>query len=132
LHVVTPLAQPKRGSLSWPDAKRFAQALCTQMASDSPDRYVVTMAKKARTGRIFLDYLRNGSKATAVAPLSPRARDGATASMPLNWSQLRSDLEPKRYTIRTARAALAKSKAWDDYATAQRPLEFRLPRRAAA
>jgi DNA primase len=77
LHVVTPLSVPKTSKLSWPDAKAFAREICLQMAADSPGRFLVTMAKKARTGRIFLDYLRNDCMATAVAPLSPRARDGA-------------------------------------------------------
>lgn len=122
LHVVTPLAQPKRGSLDWKIAKRFAQALCAQMAADNPERYVVNMSKKARTGRIFLDYLRNGEKATAVAPLSPRAREGAPISMPLSWNQVRGGLDPARYTIRTAPALIAKSEGWADYRKAERPL----------
>jgi bifunctional non-homologous end joining protein LigD len=120
LHVVTPLKPDKK--LNWPTAKAFAQKLCTQMADDDPDRYVVNMAKKLRTGRIFLDYLRNDRLSTAVAPLSPRAREGACVSMPLIWSQVKAGLAPQRYTIRTAPGLLKKTTAWADYCDGERPL----------
>jgi bifunctional non-homologous end joining protein LigD len=123
LHVVTPLAQPRRGRLAWPEAKAYARSVCAAMSADSPDRYVITMSKKERIGRIFLDYLRNGHKATAVAPLSPRAREGATVSMPLEWSQVRAGLDPARFTIRTVPALLKRSRPWRDYRTAARPLQ---------
>ena len=123
LHVVTPLARPKRSQLGWPEAKAFAQGVCTQMANDNPDLYVINMAKKVRSGRIFLDYLRNDRMATAVAPLSPRARPGALVSMPLTWQMVRADLDPDRYTLRTAPALIAKSDAWAEYCESERPLE---------
>lgn len=123
LHVVTPLMKLPRSSLNWAQGKAFAQALCAQMAHDSPDRYVVNMSKKLRTGKIFLDYLRNDRMATAVAPLSPRARPGAPVSMPIHWHQVRNDLDPARYTLRSVPTLLRKSTAWSSYCEGDRPLE---------
>ena len=123
LHVVTPLAVAKRNPLSWPDAKGFAHDLCEQIARDRPDLYLIKMSKSLRNGRIFLDYLRNDRMATAVAPLSPRARPGATVSMPLDWTEVKADLDPRRFTVRTAPLLLTKSTAWRDYCDGQRPLD---------
>lgn len=123
LHVVTPLAQPKKGRLNWPETKAFAQAVCTQMAQDSPDRYVINMSKKLRTGKIFLDYLRNDRMSTAVAPFSPRAREGAAVSMLLNWSQVKPGLDPMRYTLRTVPSLIPRSSAWQDYCDSERQLQ---------
>jgi bifunctional non-homologous end joining protein LigD len=123
LHVVTPLKVGKGARIGWDEAKAFARAVSTAMAGDSPDRYLINMAKKQREGRIFLDYLRNDRTATAVAPLSPRARPGAPVSMPIGWSQVRGGLDPARYTIESAPALLAKAKPWQDYCEAERPLE---------
>ncbi len=128
LHVVTPLAVAKRSKLTWPEAKGFAHDVCLQMARDSPDLYLIKMTKSLRGGRIFLDYLRNDRMATAVAPLSPRARPGATVSMPLTWTQVKADLDPKRFTLRTVPELLAKSTAWKDYCDGQRPLEQAIKR----
>ena len=132
IHIVTPLSPPTKGELSWADAKAFARDLCMQMAADNPRRYLAKMTKKERTGRIYLDYLRNDRMATAVAPLSPRARDGAPVSMPLQWTQLRPGIEPKQFTLRTAPGLIAKSTAWQDYRDAKRPLAPAIKRLARA
>jgi bifunctional non-homologous end joining protein LigD len=120
LHVVTPLTLDE--DLDWPTAKAFAQAVCRQLADEQPDRYVLNMSKSQRNGRIFLDYLRNDRMSTAVAPLSPRARPGAPVSFPLNWSQVKVGLDPKRFTLRTAPALLKDTTAWRDYFSSERPL----------
>ena len=127
LHVVTPLTGGK-SAIEWDRAKAFAREVCDRMAADSPDRYVVNMAKKVRKGRIFLDYLRNDRMSTAVAPLSARGRPGATVSMPLNWSQVRAGLDPKRFNIRTVPELLKKTTAWEDYNEGARSLEAAIKR----
>jgi len=116
LYLVTPF---KADGLDWKAAKAIAREICVRMAADSPDKYLVNMSKEKRRGKIFLDYLRNDRMATAVAPLSPRARDGATVSMPLTWAHVKKGLDPHAFTIRTAPALLAKSTAWKDYDKAE-------------
>ena len=123
LHVVTPLIVSEKHGLGWDEAKAFAQAVCSAMAQDTPDRYLLNMSKKLRTGKIFLDYLRNDRMSTAVAPLSPRMRPGAPVSMPLRWSQVRAGLEPQRFTMETAPTLLSRSKAWNDYCDSEVPLK---------
>jgi hypothetical protein len=130
-HVVTPLATSRNAVAGWPEAKALAREVCRRMAVDDSDRYVFSMAKSKRRGRIFLDYLRNDRMATAVAAISPRAREGATVSMPLAWSQVRCGLDPRKFTVRTALSALRSTKPWADYAQAARSLHApigRLPR----
>jgi len=115
LHLVAPLLSGSRDRVSWPEAKGFAQGVCQLMANQDPEHYLLNMSKEKRKGKIFLDYLRNDRMSTAVAVLSPRARDGATVSMPLTWAQVKGDLDPKRFTVRTVPSLLAKTKAWQGY-----------------
>ena len=120
LHVGTPLDGDAR-AVSWDEAKKFALTLCQMLTARSPGDYVLTMAKKQRGGRICLDYFRNDRMVTAVAVLSPRARNGAPVSMPVPWGAVTRNLDPMRYTIRTAMAALRRD-PWAGYAAAARPL----------
>jgi bifunctional non-homologous end joining protein LigD len=119
LHVVTPIAAE---GIDWPLAKAFSRDVCKVMAAEAPGRFLINMAKKERTGRIFLDYLRNDRMATAVAPLSPRGRPGAPVSMPLNWAQVKKGLDPASYSVHTVPALVKKLKAWTDYCDGERSL----------
>jgi len=95
LHVYAPL-QPHAG---WAAVKDFAHRLATAMANDSPQRYLATASKAARRRRVFIDYLRNGRGATAVAAYSTRARTGAPVSTPIAWDELGSEMRPDRFTV---------------------------------
>ncbi len=111
LHVVAPLV-PKA---DWPRVKDFTKAMADAMAADSPDRYVSTIAKAKRRGKILIDYLRNQRGATAVAPYSTRARPGAGVSTPIDWSELAPDIGPAYFTLENVPKRLA-SRAADPWA----------------
>jgi bifunctional non-homologous end joining protein LigD len=115
LHVVVPIKTDARSKISWEQNKAFAKAVSEAIRADAPDRFTTTLAKKARGGKIFLDYLRNGRMATAVAPWSPRARPGAGIAFPLSWGQVRSGLDPKAFTLRTAPALLKRADPWKEF-----------------
>jgi bifunctional non-homologous end joining protein LigD len=66
--------------------------------------------------------LRNDRTSTAVAVLSSRARSGAPISMPIHWKEVKTGVEPSRYTVRSAPALLAKSKPWEQYTQSARSL----------
>ena len=121
LHVVLPV-EPKLG---WKDAKAFTQSVAEAMAKARPDRYVATMAKSVRRGRVFVDYFRNDRGATAVAPYSTRQLPLASVSTPLAWSELSEGIRADHFKIDNLRQRLDVLKAdpWLDFFT----LRQRLP-----
>jgi bifunctional non-homologous end joining protein LigD len=110
-HVVVPL---KPGA-DWVAVKGFAHDFAHALAEAAPDRYTATLSKKARKGRIFIDYLRNGRGSTTVAPYSSRARTGATVSMPITWKMLEDGAAPGDYAIGSPETK-ARLKAKDPWA----------------
>ena len=72
----------------WNSMREFTKTVAREVAAFNPSRLVITSAKAKRKGKIFIDWMRNGEGSTCIAPWSLRARDGATVSMPVNWSDL--------------------------------------------
>ena len=103
LHVVVPI-EPVT---AWPAAKTFAKSFSDAMAADSPARYLTRISKAERTGRIFIDYLRNDPTSTAVGPYSSRSRPGAPVAMPIEWGELQGALDPAAFNVKTASAHIA-------------------------
>jgi bifunctional non-homologous end joining protein LigD len=85
LHLVMALA----GGCDWPLVKGFAEAFARAMAADAPALFTAVATKERRRGKIYLDYLRNGRGASAVASYSLRARPGFPAAAPIEWAELR-------------------------------------------
>lgn len=130
LHVVAPL----KPSAEWPEIKAFTKSLAEAMASDSPDRFVATITKSKRHGKILVDYLRNQRGQTAVAPYSTRARPGAAVSTPITWEELEPGIGPAYFTVANlpARLAAMASDPWDGFRTAAVPLESAKKKRTKA
>jgi bifunctional non-homologous end joining protein LigD len=110
--VVVPLT-PRAG---WDDVKAFAKGMADAMAAERPERYTATSVKRERQGRIYVDYLRNGRGATAIAPYSTRARPGAPIAVPVAWEELSPALKPNQFTLANLPARLARLKRdpWKD------------------
>jgi bifunctional non-homologous end joining protein LigD len=113
LHVVVPL----RPEAAWEPVKLFCRAFAETMAQDAPDRYLAHLKIADRTGRILVDWLRNGLGATAVSSYCPRARPGAGVATPLTWSEVKPQLDPGAFTVRTVPKRLEKQKRdpWLDW-----------------
>jgi len=97
LHVVIPLT-PKLG---WDEVKAFAKWVADSLVAQRPQDFTANMAKRARRGRIYIDYLRNGRGATAVGAYSPRARPGAPVSTPVSWEEVEQGVRPDEFTVET-------------------------------
>ncbi|CAN5733007.1 non-homologous end-joining DNA ligase [soil metagenome] len=120
LHVTVPV---ERG-LGWEEHREFTKLVSESFEATAPGRFTTTMAKRARKGRIFLDYLRNGRTATFIAPYSPRARDGATVAVPITWEELAGGVDPLSFTTLTVPRRLAQlgEDPWIDFFTARQTI----------
>lgn len=120
LHVVAPL----RPKAEWPAIKAFCRKFAQAMAADHPDRYVATITRSKRRGKILVDYLRNQRGATAVAAYSTRARSGALVSAPVTWDELAMGVKPADFSVRTmpARLSALRSDPWADFTRSARVL----------
>jgi bifunctional non-homologous end joining protein LigD len=113
LHVVVPI----KPNYHWDEVKNFSHACVQFIMLRSPELYVTKMTKSLRTGKIFLDYLRNQRGATAIAPYSTRAKIHAPVSTPLHWDELTNDIRDTQFTLKTIpkRLQAMKNDPWKDF-----------------
>lgn len=102
-HVIVPLIAQH----TFEKIHAFAHHIATTLTHQYPKIFTTTIAKSARKGKIFIDYLRNSYGQTSVAPYSIRAREGAPIATPLSWQEL-SGTTPQSYTIKNIFRRLGK------------------------
>lgn len=120
-HVLVPL----KPAADWEAVKGFAHDFARALEQGAPKHYTATLSKKARTGKIFVDYLRNGRGSTTVAPYSSRAKKGATVSMPVTWPEIEAGMPPNAFPLGDAStlAQLKKADPWKDFFKLGKPLK---------
>ncbi len=84
LHLAVPLNTPVTADAT----KEFSHALGRLLARQAPDRVVVTMPRKARVGRVFVDWSQNDHHKTTVCVYSLRALPRPNVSTPLAWNEV--------------------------------------------
>ena len=109
VHVIAPLTP----SAEWPQVKDFAHRFAMALAQAEPDRFTAALAKAKRTGKIFIDYLRNQRGATAVMPYSARSREFAPIAVPLSWEELRDIDKASHWHIGNADEMLKRAASRD-------------------
>lgn len=120
VHVVAPLTP----EADWPAVKAFARGVADALVAEVPDRYTANPLKRTRTGKIFVDYLRNGRGSSAICNYSPRAKPGAPVATPLRWDELSKLESGAPYSVKTLprRLSQLKSDPWDGYFTARQAI----------
>ena len=106
VHVVVPLTSGH----DWETHKDFSRRFAEALSLAEPDRFVATMSKAKRKGRIFIDWLRNQRGATAVVPYGARARQGAPVAVPIGWDELDTYADAHPFSIDDAGTLLKRSR----------------------
>lgn len=127
LHVVVPIAR----RVGWDDVHDFARLVTARLIESDPDGLVDVASKAARPGKIFIDYLRNARGATAVAPWSTRAREGAPVSVPLSWAQSKTLTSGGALSMQqaAARAKRLRTDPWAALRTSRQSLSSAIMRK---
>lgn len=118
IHVIAPITRRH----AWPAVKAFAAGFAKQLARDEPERFTATLAKKARKGKLFIDYLRNERGSTAIAPFSTRAREGAPVAVPVSWNEVAVLDKANGFSLEAAAERAAGETPWKDYAKLRQSL----------
>jgi bifunctional non-homologous end joining protein LigD len=111
LHLVVPIQR----RTDYDEVKEFTHALARDLTARAPDRFIATMTKSKRGGKIFVDYLRNGRGATAICPYSARRRPGAPVATPISWRELTDELSPSELNVRTVPERLRSRDPWSGF-----------------
>jgi len=112
LHVVTPCPGACRGYV---EARAWAASVAGKPVRENREIATVERSKSGRHGRVYVDVEQNALGKHAVPPYVLRAVAEATVSVPLEWKELNSRLDPAHFDLKTAlQRVKQKGDLWKD------------------
>jgi bifunctional non-homologous end joining protein LigD len=118
VHLVIPIQRRHE----WPEVSAFTKAFAERIVALDPQHFVATMTKARRKGKIFIDHFRNTRSASAIAPYSTRAKDGAAVAMPVEWSELKRLDRADAFSLADALQRLKGKDPWEGYSKTRQSL----------
>jgi bifunctional non-homologous end joining protein LigD len=88
---------PLNTGVTYAVAQPFARTVAERLEREHPRLVTATMAKRERTGRVFIDWSQNADHKSTVVVYSLRAkRERPFVSMPVTWDELRAAAKARR------------------------------------
>lgn len=98
LHVYVPI----QNKYTYPIAADFAERAAKQIIKQNPKLTTMVRSLSSRKpNQVYVDHLQNAQGKTVVAPYSVRERPLATVSAPLEWREVRGNVTPQAFTLKT-------------------------------
>ena len=102
LHVLMPLG----GQCTFEQCRTLAQILGRLVATKLRDIATAERSKRAREGKVYIDYVQNGHGRLLVSAFSVRPKPGAPVSTPLLWDEVVPELDHQAFTIKNVPARM--------------------------
>jgi bifunctional non-homologous end joining protein LigD len=106
LHLMIPLGR----QCTHEQSRSLGELLARCLVDKLPEIATVVRQVHRRDGKVYVDYLQNGSGKLIVAPFSVRPLPGAPVSVPLAWREVNRQLDIRKHTIKTVPERMRKLK----------------------
>jgi len=119
LHIFVPI----RVGPDADEVKDFTETLGWRLSEAFPKEMTMENRIAARKGRVYLDPFRNGFAQTVVSPYCVRRFPRAPVSTPLDWSEVKPELDPGTFNLGNFEKRLRRKDPWEDFFSSRQSLK---------
>ncbi|GAA3403064.1 DNA polymerase domain-containing protein [Paenibacillus hodogayensis] len=95
IQLYIPLAKP----YTFEQLRSIGHFLGQYLVQQYPKLFTIERLKKNRGDLIYVDYLQHWYGKTLSSPYTPRAREAASVSAPLEWSEVEGNADPRDFHL---------------------------------